>query len=226
MMDARRVLSTLVLATLLGSGATGPREAGAAEPPRPDAGAAPAARPQGPEAWRAARWGMTPDDVLAAFPGESFRLSPAVKLADGNVVAVGIDGHVLEGLAFNVRFVFQDGKLVLVSLRTPQARYADADAFEGLRKTLLERWGQPLEATFDNNFVDLRQTRWSRGDSRADLKYIPGVVALVLYPTPVQGGVPTPGTDASPPAPASGSSSGPGSERAPPPAPEPARRNP
>jgi hypothetical protein len=30
----------------------------------------------------------------------------------------------------------------------------------------------------------MRQTRWERGGSRVDLKYIPGVVAVVHYPSP------------------------------------------
>jgi hypothetical protein len=159
-------------------------------PPAKDAPAPPAASqaadaPPAPgEAWRATRWGMTPAEVVAALPGEAKLLTPPVNLPDGNVVAAGIDGYAWEGLAFQVRFVFEGGKLALVSLRTPQDRYVDAAAYETLRRSLVARWGAPRETTTDDAFIDMRQTRWDRGSSRADLKYIPGVAVLLLYPAP------------------------------------------
>ena len=48
----------------------------------------------------------------------------------------------------------------------------------------MARWGNPVESAADSNFIDMRQTRWDRGANRADLKYIPGVVAMVFYPRP------------------------------------------
>jgi hypothetical protein len=135
-------------------------------------------------AWRAARFGMTPEEVLAAFPKEAFRLSPEVTLADGKVVAVGIDGYAFEGLPFDVRFVFADGKLAMVSLRTPAKVPADAAAYARLREALERKWGPPMEDDKDDKVVDMRQTRWNRGPDRADLKYIPGVVVLIHYPRP------------------------------------------
>ena len=174
MTAASRVLGTLTIAAVLSSSVASAVEAG---PPR-------AARPTGAEAWGAARWEMSPDEVAAAFRGEAFRVTPEVKLADGNVISVGIDGHTFEGLKVNVRFIFREGKLVLVSLRTPQNQHTEAVAFESVRKALVERWGQPLETTSDDNFIELRQTRWDQGARRVDLKYIPGVVAIVFYPAP------------------------------------------
>jgi hypothetical protein len=141
-----------------------------------------AADPAPAAGWRAARFGMTPEEVLAAFPGEAVRLSPEVKLADGNTIPVGIDGYVLEGLTFDVRFVFTAGRLALVSLRTPAKKPVDAQAYARLRDALVKAWGPPLEETKDDAFIDMRQTRWNRGPDRADLKYIPGVVAIVHYP--------------------------------------------
>jgi hypothetical protein len=183
MTAASRVLGTLTIAAVLCSAVASAVEPG---PPR-------AARPTGAEAWGATRWGMSPDEVVAALRGEAFRVTPEVKLADGNVVAVGIDGHNFEGLKVNVRFVFQEGKLALVSLRTPQNQHAEATVFESVRRALVERWGQPLETTSDDNFIDLRQTRWDQGARRVDLKYIPGVVAVVFYPAPARSPSPEPG---------------------------------
>jgi hypothetical protein len=127
---------------------------------------------------------MTPEEVLAAFPKEAFRLSPEVTLADGNVVAVGIDGFAFEGLTFDVRFIFTKGKLSLVSLRTPQKQPVEAEAYARLRDALVKKWGPPMEDAEDDNFVDMRQARWNRGPDRADLKFIPGVVVLIHYPRP------------------------------------------
>jgi hypothetical protein len=134
------------------------------------------------EAWKGARWGMTPAEVLAAFPGQAFRVEPEVRLEDGNTVTVGIDALAFEGLTFRVRFLFEKGKLALVSLRTEPDKYVDASAYEKLRKALVDRWGSPVETANDDNFIDMRQTRWNRGANRADLKYIPGVVVLIHYP--------------------------------------------
>ena len=169
---ASRLLGTLTISALLASSVASPSEPASPAP----------ALPSGQEAWEAARFGMTADEVLAAFRGDAFRVTPEVKLPDGNVVAAGIDGQVFEGLKVNVRFVFQDGKLALVSLRTSQGQYAEATAYEAARKALLARWGQPIETSSDSNFVDMRQTRWDQGARRVDLKYIPGVVAIVFYP--------------------------------------------
>jgi len=141
-----------------------------------------ASLPDAASGWRAARWGMTPAEVLAAFPKEARLLSPEVQLVDGNVIAAAIDGFPFEGLNFDVRFIFTGGKLSLVSLRTPQKQPVDADDYARLREALVKSWGAPLEETKDDAFIDMRQTRWNRGSSRADLKYIPGVVVLMYYP--------------------------------------------
>jgi hypothetical protein len=146
---------------------------------------APAATPAPTPGWRAARFGMTPAEVLAAFPKEASAVSPLVKLADGNTIEARIDGFAFEGLTFDVRFIFEGGKLALVSLRTPQKTYVDAEAYGRLRDTLVKAWGAPLEDTADANFIDMRQTRWNRGAERADLKYIPGVAAIIHYPGPL-----------------------------------------
>jgi hypothetical protein len=171
--DRMETMNPLLLAMLL---LADPAPAAA-----PAAGATVAPAPGG---WRSARFGMTPAEVVAALPGEATRLSPPVTLADGNTVDVGIDGYRFEGLSFDVRFVFAGGKLALVSLRTPPKTYVDVTSYARLRDTLVKQWGPPLEDTKDDSFIDMRQTRWNRGPDRADLKYIPGVVAILHYPGP------------------------------------------
>jgi hypothetical protein len=143
-----------------------------------------AAEPTPTPGWRMARFGMSPAQVLAAFPGEAIRIDPEVKLADGNVIPIGIDGYEFEGLSFDVRFVFSQNRLVLVSLKAGRKGFVDAAAYSRLQDVLSKRWGAPLEEASDSNFVDMRQTRWKRGDDRADLKFIPGTVVLQFYPAP------------------------------------------
>jgi len=132
--------------------------------------------------WRAARWGMTVEEVLKAFPGEAARVEPELKLADGNTVSAGIERHELGGQVFRVRFVFQGGKLALVSLLAGHVRFVGPEAFESLQKVLAERLGGPGESTKDDAFIDMRQVRWDRPRGRVDLKFIPGKLVILHSP--------------------------------------------
>lgn len=134
--------------------------------------------------WRTSRWGMSVAEVLAAFPGEAVRLEPGQRLADGNVVAVEIAAHEVAGERLRARFVFDDGRLALVSLRTPEDRYAKPEAYAAVRDTLAAAFGWSGEEAKDDSLVDLRQTRWRLGRSAVDLRYIPGVVSIVWFPWP------------------------------------------
>jgi hypothetical protein len=136
--------------------------------------------------WREARWGMTSGEVLRAFPGEAKLLEKPLALADGNVVAAGIDRHELGGTAFRVRFVFDPaGKLVLVSLRTDEHDYAKAERLGPVESALVARLGPATERSAVDDFVDQRQVTWRTPSGRVDLKYIPGVI-VVLHAAPGQ----------------------------------------
>jgi hypothetical protein len=135
--------------------------------------------------WEAARWGMTVEEVLAAFPGVARRIEPEEVLADGNVVAAGIDLRRIAGVGFRVRFVFSPARrLVLVSLRTPETEYAKPEDYAKVCAALAAQHGWPGEEARDDNFIDLRQTRWKLGRTAVDAKHIPGVVAAVWFPWP------------------------------------------
>ena len=161
--------------------ASSPTPEAAARPRRP--ALRPGAPPAGSEAaWRSARWGMTVDGVLRAFPGEAFLLDPEQKLQDGNVVAAGIDGFEVDGQVFRVRFIFEGGKLALVSLRTPHDKYVKPETYERLQAHLAGEFGAKGEETRDSNFIDMRQTRWDRAPNRIDLKYVPGTLVVLYSP--------------------------------------------
>jgi hypothetical protein len=136
--------------------------------------------------WRAARWGMTVDEVLKAFPGEARKLDAPIALADGNVVAAGIERDELAGVAFRVRFVFHPkGGLALVSLRTDEKDPATPARYEAVQRALAERLGRPAERDVDGNFIDMRQTTWRTPSGRVDVKFIPGTL-VVLHAAPSQ----------------------------------------
>ena len=146
--------------------------------------AAPPTRGADEADWRAARWGMSEDEVLKAFPGEAGRLEQVLKLPDGNTVALGIQKYAIGATDFRVRFVFdRSGKLALVSLRTDPKAYAKPEVFEATRKALAERLGSPGAESSDDNFVDLRQVSWWTRRDRVDLKYVDGTVVVLYSPT-------------------------------------------
>lgn len=147
---------------------------------------------EGAPGWQSLRWGMTAREVLAAVPG-SVRVEPAVRLADGNAIAVSLDRVEVAGTALRVRFIFDGPGLALVSLRTAPDRYADGASFDSLARHLEARWGAPAEVTRDAELVEMRQTRWRLGRSTVDLKYVPGVVVILYHPSaskpqPARGG--------------------------------------
>lgn len=108
--------------------------------------------------WQFTRWGMTPDQVVAASKGAA-RLATEEETArlDGprqkqrRTLAVG--SHTAAGIAFSVRFVFENNRLVLVS--TGVTRPEDA---EPLRQALLMQYGQPA---FVSRVSVLTQLGWS-----------------------------------------------------------------
>lgn len=139
-----------------------------------------------PAEWGASRWGMTLEQVLRAFPGEAKKLDPPIALADGNVVAAGIDAHVLAGTTFRVRFVFDGaGKLVIVSLRTSEKEYAKPELLAPLEEAIADRLGPATSRGEDRELVEMRQVTWKGPTGRVDLKYIPGTI-VVMHAAPSQ----------------------------------------
>lgn len=133
--------------------------------------------------WRSARWGMTVEEVVKAFPGDASRIEPPEKLKDGGVVAVRLRDEVVRGTPFRVRLVFDGGgKLAAVSLRTDPKAWFGPEVFEATRKDVAERLGDPGVSSSDDAFIDMRQVTWRTKRTRVDVKYIPGVVVVLYTP--------------------------------------------
>jgi hypothetical protein len=133
--------------------------------------------------WHGLRWKTPLAELLKILEGEARLLDKPVTLKDGHVVAAAIPTYRLEGQDYVVRFVFESGRLALVSLRTQEDRYAKPEVYEKMARWLDERFGQKGEEGKDDNFIDLRQFRWRLPEGQVDLKYIPGVV-VILYSAP------------------------------------------
>lgn len=138
-------------------------------------------------AWRGVRWGMTVEEVLAHFKGEARRMDPELKLADGNTVSLRLDGLQLVGQRLRAGFVFGEGKLALVSLRTLEGDHPSTETFKAAATLLGEAFGAPGTATSDDSVVDLRQVSWELPRGGVDLKYIPGVMVILYRPPAVTG---------------------------------------
>jgi hypothetical protein len=181
MSTALRLTCALALAAVAAQPA-----AAAAQPADP---AAPAAAPvlqsapllNGAAAWRSARWGMTTEEVLKAFVGEAVRLDPEEKLADGKVVAVGIERYDVGGVPCRVRFLFEGGKLVLVSLKSAADRFVEPASYEALERRLVAEAGRG-EVTPKETSFDMRQSRFKAGGTALDLKYLQGTLVLLYHP--------------------------------------------
>src|SRR5262249_49015704 len=121
---------------------TAPSAAPVTQPPPPTTAPTP------PPVWRAARWGMTRDEVLAAFPGEAQRLAPPAPFAQpqpGSSLAAGagdlaIPAYDADGASFRVLFGFQAKALDRIHF---SALKPGASTCEDLEKALTDRHGKP-----------------------------------------------------------------------------------
>ena len=98
------------------------------------------------EGWEVARWGMTREDVLAAFAGEARTLGPPEKM-DGLAVTVVINERPAHSLRCRITFGFDEaGRLRAVSLR-PRTRphsFAEAErAFLIFREAMRQQLAAP-----------------------------------------------------------------------------------
>ncbi len=133
-------------------------------------------------AFRGAGWGMTVDEVVKAFPGQARRLDPPQRLADGKSIEVAVEPLDIGGLAYRAHFLFEGGKLALVSLKTPAAKAATLADFDALKARLARETGtagedRPLDATFQ-----YREVRFTAGATAVDVKFLQGALVLLYHP--------------------------------------------
>lgn len=128
-------------------------------------------------AWQNARWGMTVDEVVAAFPGEAVLASPAE--IEKGAAPVRIDKCEIAGTNFQAKFFFyRASRLSMITFAPTSKGDASRPLFDRLAKMLTERYGQPTSDVPDQSMgvADLRTTQkeWAVADALIGLTYMYG----------------------------------------------------
>jgi hypothetical protein len=140
--------------------------------------------PEDPGGWKAAKWGMTEDEVLAALSGQAARLPGLHK--DGTA-SVAIEPLIIAGHDFRVTFVLaKSGGLIRVAVMPTENNPSEV-VFEDLRKALIEQHGAPASSQSTRDGPVLRQVvKWDFPTTSAELTHtfspaIRNSVILLLY---------------------------------------------
>lgn len=124
---------------------------------------------------RVARWGMTVDEVLSAFPGEAVRPSAAEGRQGEGPVRIACE---IGGTTFQASFLFdKDARLRQITLDPSSKRDAGRPLFDRLAKLLTARYGQPVAQHDDLALIGpLRQSdrSWKSADADVALVHMYG----------------------------------------------------
>jgi hypothetical protein len=124
--------------------------------------------PTPPPVWRAARWGMKKDELVAAFPGEAQRLEQPAdfgRKGEGST-DVAIPAYEIEGTKFRVLFGFDGDALTRIHLSA--ARAGDATCGD-LEKQLTQEHSAPSERSTTQTNIRREQILWKRPDQTITL---------------------------------------------------------
>jgi hypothetical protein len=124
------------------------------------------------QGWRDARWGMTPDQVIAALPGEAVRAGTD-QFTDTNIL-VAIPSVQIERSKFKATFLFTPGTQRLKQIKllsTP----SNVDEFSMLEEKLTGKYGKPEIVSNDDRpqLASIDSTRrrvWNLGPTQIELK--------------------------------------------------------
>jgi hypothetical protein len=122
-------------------------------------------------AWREAKWGMTEEEVLAAFPGEARRLPKPVVFSEQATATLEIPSVDVAGKPYNVTFQFSPAtrKLVHIQLKHESDTAPISVMFDELRTRLIEKYGQPADHSEGG---DTRDITWFQNDTEIQLALI------------------------------------------------------
>jgi hypothetical protein len=124
--------------------------------------------PSPPPVWRSARWGMTKDEVLAAFPGEAQRLAEPADFGRqvGGSTDVAIPAYEIDGMKFRVLFGFESDALNRVHLTAVKA---EVTTCSDLEKQLTEKHSTPSDRSSSQTTVRGEQIVWKRPEQTITL---------------------------------------------------------
>jgi hypothetical protein len=124
--------------------------------------------PSPPPVWGAAHWGMTKDEVLAAFPGQAQKLPQPVEFGPQMPGSsdVAIPAYEMDGATYRVLFGFEGEALNRIQLALGKAGY---DTCTDLEKRLTERHSAPADKTSAQANVRTETIVWKAPDQTITL---------------------------------------------------------
>jgi len=135
--------------------------------------------------WGKTRWGMTPEEVIAALPGTRIhRISePRVATPRPGEALLRIDDLEVAGHVLTVRFLFTWGtprlNIVNLTLEREANPLVVERAFRDLEKALVEMYGPPTYRHEDRNEAATSYTAsWRLGRTNVELSLLPSSEAL------------------------------------------------
>lgn len=138
----------------------------------------------GQDGWQAARWGMTEQELLDAFPGQAVRLDgpTAPRDFDGIVARIGIPSVTIAGVQFAVYFLPGAAGLDQVKLMLRDRALASPELFTRVESALAEKYGRP---SFHRGAGNLTLSRWAHAHTTITLtrSEVPAVRFQSLYLT-------------------------------------------
>ena len=99
-----------------------------------------------PGGWMAAKWGMTENQVLAAFPDQARRLPRSERYGGGSFASIVIDSIEIGVIAYRVHFIFQPSDSTLEAVNIGPADDSAgicAAAYDHLEHLLTNKYGAP-----------------------------------------------------------------------------------
>ena len=115
-----------------------------------------------PPVWRGARWGMTPEEVLAAFAGQAQRPAepPSFVLGPPGVAEVVVPAHDEDGAKFRVLFGFAGSGSRLGRIQLAAAR-AQPETCYDVEQRLVGEHGEPSSRRDAATSVQTREVAWT-----------------------------------------------------------------
>ena len=180
-MSRRRHFALAALLVVLLPACKGKEQAAPAETQPPATSAAPTTTttttlPPPPKVWRAAHWGMTKDELLAAFPGEAQRLPKPARFAAQEAATsdVAIPSFDADSVTWRALFGFEPGTLDRIRL---DAAKPGPGTCEDVEKALTARHGPPAERHATGTSLRGEEITWKLPDQAITLSCT-GVASL------------------------------------------------
>ena len=124
------------------------------------------------EGWRATRWGMTEDEVLAAMPDARRVTDP--ERAPAGIPSLEVPGIDVGSTVLTAKLFFNDGRLVVVGILATRLNESDPpvyNVFDAAETALIEKYGR---ATNNRREGITREALWVLGPTTITLTELSG----------------------------------------------------